>query len=1529
MKKVTLFLCAVLGVAMSMAQTTTFPWNDGFEDATTISNWTIYDYDSYSSNNWSRYSGSSHSGSYCIRSGYNDYSPANDWLVTPALTLPLSAEGFVLKWWVRGSSYAGNSAHYTVRISTAGNDTASFVDTLFAESYPTGSYVERSVSLEEYAGQTVYIAFIHDSYDDNGLYLDDISIYSAMLPVATILGPSSVDEGDAVIFHAAITEGSTDALAYSWSSAMASAGFATLTADADSVTMIYSAGGTDTLRLVVTNSYGSDTTTMFVRICGNVVTFPWEEGFEDIQSLSCWTIGDYDGSTSDNWQRYSSNTYSHSGQYCVRSSYNSSAAANDWLVTPPMFIPSDAEGFILKWHVRGSAYSNYLPHYTVRVSTSGTDTALFADTLFAEEYSGAMVERTATLGSYAGQTIRVAFVHDSYNDNGLYLDDISVYGALSPTIQLVGPTTATEGEPAVYRVALTEGSPTGLSYIWTSTMADAGDATLADDGDSVTIIYYAAGTDTLQVVASNAFGADTASVVVGVCGTVTSLPWSEDFGSADATRCWTILDLDNNSSSNWRRSTSYGGSAYSGYNSSAPANDWLITPPVDIPTSADGMILSWDVRGSSYSGNTAHYTVLLSTSDADTSSFTDTLFAESISSGFVARMAQLSDYAGSTVRFAFIHDSQNDDGLYLDNIAVRVASVPSVTLTAPATVFTGDNVHAVATLSEGSSDGLTFTWSNTLGATLMPSGDSLTLVYSTGGIDTIQVVASNVYGDDTATCVITVIDCSPIDTIPWNEGFEDVSSLQCWVIMDFDGNTNDNWTRNTSSSNIHSGSACMRATYNSQAPANDWLVSPQIQIPADANGLSLIWFVRGVAYQTYQPHYTVLLSTTGSDTASFTDTLFAENYSGDYVVRNVNLDAYAGQDVRVAFVHDSYNDNGIYIDDVAVRAALAPVAILSVPSVVHTGDTVTLTASLVEGSPDSLSYMWSNSAGGSTLTPGGSSATVVYSQGGIDTISVIVYNAYGADTAVGILTVIDCSPITSFPWSESFENGILSIDCWTIIDNDSYAGDNWTIMEGYQYSYDGNSCITSNYNGNGYNDDYIVSPAIAIPDAATDLNLSYYVTGGSYGSQVTTYQVLVSSTGVAATDFTDTLFTESYDGPYALRSIPLGAYAGQTIHFAFHHISNNAERLCIDYISINDEQVLPDSCDAPTIISLSETENAIAFVWSGSAIAYEVAIASGSVDEFSSIAATVLSGSYTFTGLTPGSLYTVGVRGICADGIVSQWVLQEVTTVSTACPAPTNLTATNPTYSEITLAWNTEDEESAFEVNVHSNNPLFDTVFTTTQTSVDVDGLHVGTTYTARVRTRCSATAYSQWCNPVSFTTLSCSTPSELVAGDVGNSTATISWTATSAEYEVSYGIGTYANDGARVISSVNSVVLTNLQPDQTYNVFVRSLCDENTSSAWSARIQFTTTNVGIGEVTGDEVKIYPNPASSIVTIATDNPIKHIELVDINGRQIFSQANIQSSNQAISIDVSSYPAGMYFIRCTTSRSVFIRRMAVQ
>ena len=150
---------------------TTFPYEVDFEDGIPTC-WYLIDYDG-NENNWENlstfneyyygeytedYISGYYSNNAAISYSYSD----NNWMITPAITIP--AEGNYRASWYASTLNVNDNGYYSVYISS--NPTVSSMTSIGAINtyYPSGLlYTKETISLSEYAGQTIYIGFRHTS----------------------------------------------------------------------------------------------------------------------------------------------------------------------------------------------------------------------------------------------------------------------------------------------------------------------------------------------------------------------------------------------------------------------------------------------------------------------------------------------------------------------------------------------------------------------------------------------------------------------------------------------------------------------------------------------------------------------------------------------------------------------------------------------------------------------------------------------------------------------------------------------------------------------------------------------------------------------------------------------------------------------------------------------------------------------------------------------------------------------------------------------------------------------------------------------------------------------------------------------------------------------------------------------------------------------------------------------------------------------------------------------------------------------
>ncbi|MCD6019463.1 MAG: hagA 1 [Bacteroidetes bacterium] len=133
--------------------------------------------------------------------------------------------------------------------------------------------------------------------------------------------------------------------------------------------------------------------------------------------------------------------------------------------------------------------------------------------------------------------------------------------------------------------------------------------------------------------------------------------------------------------------------------------------------------------------------------------------------------------------------------------------------------------------------------------------------------------------------------------------------------------TNKAWvTRNMSASTdpataAHGRIVVSTSYYTPAGVSNDWLITPTFSVPA--NGV-LTW-AANAPDASYPDGYLVKISTTGTTTTSFSTTLLTvAAETSTWNTRSINLNAYAGQTVQIAFVNNSNDMYLLWLDDISL-----------------------------------------------------------------------------------------------------------------------------------------------------------------------------------------------------------------------------------------------------------------------------------------------------------------------------------------------------------------------------------------------------------------------------------------------------------------------------------------------------------------------------------------------------------------------------------------------------------------------------------
>ncbi len=261
----------------------------------------------------------------------------------------------------------------------------------------------------------------------------------------------------------------------------------------------------------------------------NPCTTSFFENFELNVIPPDWTNLDLDNNTSSNGRPANWYTFeldiSESNKAAVSDSWFSPASqANNWLILPKTVLNCDTK---LSWKSAPFEGPAFADGYEVKISTIDNNPASFSTVLmdFAEDVTagsgvwgtgvqhpnfsgnnGILTEWEIDLSAYTGQTVYIAFHHNSTNDNLILLDDIGIGPLiLNPEINLKGNGVSISNGDASPRTAddtdFGSTAVTGGNVIRTFTIENTGDGALNLTGttDKVTITGTHSGDFTVTV----------------------------------------------------------------------------------------------------------------------------------------------------------------------------------------------------------------------------------------------------------------------------------------------------------------------------------------------------------------------------------------------------------------------------------------------------------------------------------------------------------------------------------------------------------------------------------------------------------------------------------------------------------------------------------------------------------------------------------------------------------------------------------------------------------------------------------------------------------------------------------------------------------------------------------------------------------------------------------------------------------------------------------------------------------------------
>ena len=304
------------------------------------------------------------------------------------------------------------------------------------------------------------------------------------------------------------------------------------------------------------------------------------------------------------------------------------------------------------------------------------------------------------------------------------------------------------------------------------------------------------------------------------------------------------------------------------------------------------------------------------------------------------------------------------------------------------------------------------------------------------------------------------------------------------------------------------------------------------------------------------------------------------------------------------------------------------------------------------------------------------------------------------------------------------------------------------------------------------------------------------------------------------------------------------------------------------------------TCPKPTaLVTSSVTSNSGTLTWTNNSTAIQfemLALPCGSAVPTASSSGTIITpttNTYTFTGLTPLTCYTLYVRAVCSSSDSSLWSAGVNITTLIAPPAcggnfvdsggasgnysnneniTTTICATNPT-DLVTVTFTSFNVENSFDfLNVYDGNSATGTLlgtYTGTTLPPAMTNSTPGGCLTFVFTSDSSVTSTGWVANITCAPAPTCPAPSALATSAVTSNSGTLTWTnnSTATQFEMlalpcGSAAPTASSTGIIITPTTNNTyTFTGLTPNTCYTLYLRAVCSSTDSSVWSTGINITT----------------------------------------------------------------------------------------
>ncbi len=753
-----------------------------------------------------------------------------------------------IRFWTRPESYTNTSCGtFSVGYVTDANDASTFVETANYTYSDFSAYTEKTVYFTN-APMGARMAMRHNAGSTSWYwYVDDVTVEA----VPNCVPVSGLTVSDITTTDATLNWiGNADGYTIYDMSDTSVYQYTT-----DTTVTLYALDPMTAYTFGVAANCGSDessiVTISFNTAC-TAVTLPFTEDFEATSgTVACWSTdgpGNWVIATGD----YSASTGSYSGSTNAKIQHSSTDNVTK-LITPALDLDGANGAQLVFAHIQ-RAWSGDQDELRVYYRTSDT-----TEWNMVAEYTNEISSWTVDNVMLPATTYQVAFEMTDGYGYGVAIDSV----VLNPfTGDYCAPVTA---------LAVDSVSTTNVYLSWTS---DATNFTVLDMADGSVV---ATSTTTTATVSGLTAGTAYTFGVVVDCGSSVS----------DTVTIATMTECENTCQITIAATDGYG----DGWDNST------------LTISQNGVIMG-----------------------------TINMAGQGVSETPIFDTFQVTVCSGIPVSFSWTSGSIYDDEAGFDiidggnNVAYSVTDAS--TLTSDAVFYTLNDacpscVMPVVSVDAVTETSVTISWTGNASSYSIYNGSTYVAnvtanTYTFSGLTaatayTFGVVALCSTDDSSSMGIITIsTECGTAAiNLPLNETFGTNSGTRnCWTIID-GNNDGSTWTTlfNGNDMGMMLSFSYDNTTYTDITP-NDWLVTPKLHTTTGSS-VTMTWDAAAADDTYYAEHYGVYVSTTNTDTNSFTLVNEWTLTSSSTESMNLDLSAYAGQDIYVAFRH--FNCTGQYV----------------------------------------------------------------------------------------------------------------------------------------------------------------------------------------------------------------------------------------------------------------------------------------------------------------------------------------------------------------------------------------------------------------------------------------------------------------------------------------------------------------------------------------------------------------------------------------------------------------------------------------